>query len=138
MTLRPTISRVLSYVSDPSISLNAAEAGVKTEVDSKIPVLAVREMDSVLQLHTGEVAVMGGLMQDSAENTENGAPPFDVIPVIDNLAKSRNNSATTNELVILLRATILDHPLPDGADQDLYRRYTPDPRPLPMPLPEGL
>jgi general secretion pathway protein D len=135
MTLRPTISRILDYVSDPSISLNAAQAGISTDVESKIPVLAVREMDSVLQLHSGEVAVMGGLMQDTAENTENGVPPFDLIPIVDNLAKSRNNSATTSELVILLRATILDRPIPDGADADLYQRYTPDPRPLPMPLP---
>jgi len=131
MTLRPTVSRVLSYVSDPSIGLNAAEAGVSTTVNSQIPVLAVREMDSVLQLHSGEVAVMGGLMQDSSENQENGVPPFDTIPVLGNLAKSRNDSGTTNELVILLRATIMDRPAPDAADADLLANYANDPRPLP-------
>jgi MSHA type pilus biogenesis protein MshL len=133
MTLRPTISRVVDQVDDPSIGLNAAQAGVSHPVESKIPVLAVREMDSVIQLTTGEVAVMGGLMQDSSVNTDQGVPPFDVMPYIGNLAKSRDNQGATSELVILLRATILDNPHPDEADTDLYQRYNHDPRPLPLP-----
>lgn len=133
MTLRPTISRVIDRVNDPSIGLNAANAGVTNPIQSKIPVLAVREMDSVLQLQSGEVAVMGGLMQDSSENSDQGVPPFDALPVVGNLAKSRDNQGTTSELVILLRATILNNATPDKADTDLYKKYNNDPRPLPLP-----
>ena len=32
---------------------------------------------------------MGGLMQDSSINTEQGLPPLDTVPVVDLLAKSR-------------------------------------------------
>ena len=130
MTLRPTISRVVDRVTDPSIGLNAAYANADTTVQSQIPVLAVREMDSVLQLQSGEVAVMGGLMQDSSENQDQGVPPFDSVPVLGNLAKSRDNQGKTSELVILLRATILKNPSPDEADTSLYRKYNRDPRPL--------
>ncbi len=133
MTLRPTISRVIDRVNDPSIGLNAANAGVTNPIQSQIPVLAVREMDSVLQLQSGEVAVMGGLMQDSSENSDQGIPPFDALPVVGNLAKSRDNQGTTSELVILLRATILNNATPDKADTDLYKKYNSDPRPLPLP-----
>ena len=133
MTLRPTISRVVDRVNDPSIALNAAETGVTTTVQSQIPVLAVRELDSVLQLNSGEVAVMGGLMQDSSVNQDTGVPPFDTMTWLGELAKARDNNATTSELVILLRATILDNPVPDEIDADLYRRYGRDPRDLPMP-----
>lgn len=133
MTLRPTISRVVEQVNDPSIGLNAAHAGITAPVQSKIPVLAVREMDSVLQLNTGEVAVMGGLMQDSSINEDSGVPPFDTLPYAGNLAKSRDNQAATSELVILLRATIIDNPSPDAADIDLYERYNDDPRPINVP-----
>ncbi len=132
MTLRPTISRIVNYVTDPSIGLNAAQAGLTSSVSSQIPVLAVREMDSVLQVHSGEVVVMGGLMQDKSENTDQGVPPFDNWGLLGNLFKSRDNSATTSELVILLRATVLDRPIPDAADVDLYQRYNNDPRPLPL------
>lgn len=136
MTLRPTISRVVGEANDPSIDLNAAIANVATPIESQIPVLAVREMDSVLQLHSGEIAVMGGLMQDSSTNTDTGAPVLDTLPVVGALAKGSDNESTTTELVILLRATISDNPPPEGADRELYHHYNNDPRPWPMqPLP---
>jgi general secretion pathway protein D len=128
MTMRPTISRVVRYVSDPSIALNAANASSTSSIESQVPVLAVREMDSVLQLQSGQVAVLGGLMQDSSENQDQGLPFFDTLPVIGNLAKSRSNDGTVSELVILIRATILDEVSPDTADIDLYQTYNKDPR----------
>lgn len=133
MTLRPTISRVVGQVDDPSINLNAAVAGVSSPVQSQIPVLAVREMDSVLQLHSGEIAIMGGLMQDSSINQEQGVPWASGIPYLGNLFKSRNNQGNTTELVILLRATIADQAAPDSADKNLYHDYNNDPRPLNVP-----
>jgi len=124
----------VSEVDDPSIGLNAAQAGVAHPVQSQIPVLAVREMDSVIQLNSGEVAIMGGLMQDSSINTDQGLPPVDDVPVVGKFVKTRDNHGTTTELVILLRATIADQPPPDYADTQLYRRYTNDPRPLPAAM----
>ncbi len=135
MNLRPTISRIVDQATDPSIGLNAAQAGISNPVQSQIPVLAVREMDSIVQINTGEVAIMGGLMQDSSVNEDKGVPPFDAIPLIGNLMKSRDNRGATSELVILLRATVMDNPPPDAADSDLYLRYNRDPRTLPVPAP---
>ncbi len=130
MTLRPTISRVVGNVDDPSIGLNAAVAGVTAPVESQIPILAVREMDSVVQLRSGEIAVMGGLMQDSSLNTEKGIPGFADVSWLGNMFKSRDNKSTVSELVVLLRATIADQPKPDFADEALYRQYSRDPRAL--------
>ena len=130
LNLRPTISRVVDRVSDPSIGLNAAQNNITAPVDSKIPVLAVRELDSVLRMHSGEVGVMGGLMQDSSINTEKGIPPFDEVPMAGELARARDNNGTVTELVILLRATISEQPQPDSADTALYNKYNRDPRPL--------
>jgi len=130
LNLRPTISRVVDRVSDPSIGLNAAQNNITAPVDSKIPVLAVREMDSVLRMRSGEVGVMGGLMQDSSVNSDKGVPPFDEMPLVGNIARSRDNNGTVSELVILLRATITDQAQPDGADANLYQKYNNDPRPL--------
>ncbi len=135
MTLRPTISRVVGQVDDPSIGLNAAMANVSDPVHSKIPVLAVREMDSVIQLHSGEIAVLGGLMQDSSVNQDQGIPGLADIYAIGNLFKSRDNEGKVSELVILLRATISDQPAPDSADSMLYDTYNQDPRPVKMPKP---
>lgn len=128
LSLRPTISRIVRRVSDPSVSITAAEAGVP--VSSEVPVVEVREMDSVLRLHSGDVAVLGGLMQDHAKNDEEGPPVLDELPVLGALVKSRDESSNVSELVILLRATLAELPAPDAADRDLYTRYHADPRPL--------
>lgn len=131
MTLRPTISRVVDRVKDPSIGLNAAQQKTTVAVDSLVPVLAVREMDSVLRMRSGEVAIMGGLMQDSSQNTDNGVPGLDELPIIGELAKARDDQAKLTELVILLRATVMPRgATPAIADQQLYQIYGRDPRPL--------
>lgn len=128
LMLRPTISRMVDRVSDQSIGLNAAQNNINAPVDSKIPVLAVRELDSVLRMRSGEVGVMGGLMQDSSINSDKGVPPLDERPLVGSLARSRDNSGTVSELVILLRATITDQAKPDSADLD--NKYAADPRSL--------
>jgi general secretion pathway protein D len=132
LNLRPTVSFIVDRVEDPGIKIAAADANVP-QVTSSIPVVAVREMDSVLTLRSGTVAVMGGLMQDSAGNLEKGVPFADDIPIFGNLVKSRSDDSKLSELVILLRATIADDgPAPDAADANVYHRYTMDRRPLPV------
>lgn len=139
MTLRPTVSRVVGQANDPSIGLNAAQAGVTSPVESQIPVLAVREMDSVIRLRSGEVAVMGGLMQSGSQKTSDGVPLLDSwfgnVPLLGNLVKSSDDQTGTTELVILLRATMADAPAPDEADRDLYyRNLESEPRPYDLSL----
>lgn len=136
LNLRPTISFIVDRVEDPGVRIAAADANV-TGVSSSIPVVAVREMDSVLTMHSGSVAVMGGLMQDSSGNLEKGVPYADNIPIFGNLAKSRDEKANVTELVILLRATLVDGSgtPPDDADKELYHRFTQDRRPLPIASP---
>ncbi len=138
LNLRPTISRLVDEVRDPSVDLASnqvcADVGFENcqRVSSLIPVIEVREMDSVMRISSGTVAVLGGLMQDRGENEETGLPGLDVLPLVGNLAKSRDNNSSIIELVILLRATILDQVRPDAADVNLYKRYQKDPRPLPV------
>lgn len=136
LNLRPTVSFIVDRVEDPGVKIAAADANVP-EVTSSIPVVAVREMDSVLSLKSGTVAVMGGLMQDTSGNLENGIPFADEVPLAGNLAKSRKNDAKLSELVILLRATIVgaDGAAPDEADKEIYHKFARDRRPMPVPLP---
>lgn len=132
LNLRPTVSFIVDRVEDPGVKIAAADANVP-EVSSSIPVVAVREMDSVLTLKSGSVAVMGGLMQDSSGNLEKGVPFADDVPIFGNLAKSRSNTSQLTELVILLRATVVnDAPKPDEADAELYHKFNHDRRPLPI------
>ena len=129
LTLRPTISRVVNQVAVPAVTIVAADAGVPN-LQSLIPVVEVREIDSVLKMQSSDVAILGGLMQDRAELTNTGVPVLKDVPFLGNAFKSRDERSTVVELVILLRATIGRQPKPHEQDIDLYRRYNNDPRPI--------
>ncbi|MDA0221357.1 MAG: hypothetical protein O3B22_17575 [Proteobacteria bacterium] len=125
MSLRPTLSRIIGFVDDPAVSLAS-----DNEVVSQVPITEVREMDSVVSAHSGEVVIMGGLMQEVSANIESGVPGFQDVPWVGNLFKSNDDDREVIELVIFLKATIVRAPLPDPADIDLYSTFSIDPRPL--------
>ena len=69
LTVRPTITRVRDTVDDPNPSLCsvAIVAGECAKcLTNPVPEISIREMESVLQLISGQTAVLGGLMTDSA------------------------------------------------------------------------
>lgn len=129
MNLRPTISRIVRTVDNPGIAIAAAEAG--REFQSPIPVVEVRELDSLVTVQSGDVLILGGLMQERAENIDEGVPGVKDIPVVGSPFKKKLEDTDVIELVIFLRATIVngrDSITP--ADRELYNKFTPDPRPI--------
>ncbi len=135
--LRPSISRLTQTVADPAVDIayNAsAVAGAERQsspTQSLIPVVEVREIDSVLRLSNKEMAVLGGLMEVRSSEHKQGIPGLDEVPLVRDLTGSISEGDTIVELVIVLKATIVDNgAMPDGADQRLIEKYTTDPRPL--------
>jgi MSHA biogenesis protein MshL len=125
MSLRPTLSRIIGFVDDPAVSLAS-----NNTVVSQVPITEVREMDSIVSARSGEVVIMGGLMQEVSSNDTSGVPGFQDVPWVGNLFKSNDDDREVIELVIFLKATIVRAPLPDAADIDLYSTFAIDPRPL--------
>lgn len=105
LNVRPSISSKKSDAKDPTPSLT---------VENLIPVIQTREMESVLRLSDGEIAVMGGLMEDRANYGTNAVPGLGGLPGIGNLFKSRDDSSTKTELVIFLKPTIIRNPSLNG------------------------
>jgi general secretion pathway protein D len=131
--LRPTISRVADRVSDPAVALQS------DAVDSLIPVVEVRELDSVVTIDNGAVVVMGGLMQERVANTEEGLPGLLDIPVLGRAFRTDIKTTEVIELVVLLRATVIGGAHTHEEDRALYRTYAPDPRAFPLvDSPKGL
>lgn len=135
MSLRPSFTRITGFVADPAVAITVAQinangnAGVN--VSSQIPIIEVREMDSVISMSSGETVVMGGLMQESGENNREGLPGVMDLPIVGQAVSQNIRANRVTELVIFIRATIVD----DGAsiapeDIRLYKTFTPDPRPL--------
>lgn len=125
MSLRPTISRVQKEVEDPAVAIKSQQ-----KVKSTVPVVQVREFDSVLKIKSGQVLVMGGLMEDRSSYTSASIPGVDSIPLFGELAKGKDDDRKITELVIFLTAHIVDDPSIVEADERIYNTYTEDPRPL--------
>lgn len=65
-----------------------------------------RESDSIVRAKSGQVVVIGGLMQNQSSDNEAGAPGLSKIPVLGYLFKQKRNSTKKSELVILLRPIV--------------------------------
>lgn len=116
MNLRPAISRVIDYVSDPNPQLAA------NNIENLIPQIQVSQFDSVLKVYSGQVAVLGGLMQDTISKRTDGVPGLSRLPGIGNLFSQRNDRAIKTELIVFIRPTVIKQPSLDGDLSD-YRTY---------------
>lgn len=120
LNIRPTISRILRFVSDPNPAL------VSQDITNEIPEIQVREMESLLRLNNGQIAVIGGLMQDVVNKDSDAVPGLSRIPGIGEAFRYRDNQITKTELVIFLRATVVKEPSLDG-DLKRLKPFLPGP-----------
>jgi MSHA biogenesis protein MshL len=135
INIRPTISRKLGDVNDPNPSLanpcgtnNVSTSGAFTcsiaPIASPIPVIQTREMESLMRLQSGQTAVLGGLMQDSATDVQEAIPGASQIPGVGSLLSQRTTINLKTELVIFLRSTVIRNDSIDG-DYANFRRLLP-------------
>ncbi|NJA88944.1 type II and III secretion system protein [Rhodocyclus tenuis] len=119
LNIRPSISSIIRTVPDPNPSLtNPCGFGVSdckiAAVQSHIPVVRTREMESVLRVDNGNIAVMGGLIEDKLEYIDNTVPGLSRAPVVGELFKQRRDRASKTELVVFLRPIVLRTASIDG------------------------
>lgn len=133
LAVRPTITTVVDEVSDPAVQfITAGLPPGSPTVESLIPELNVQEIDSVIQVRSGQAVVMGGLLQDRSETTEEGIPVLSELPFVGAAFRNHSDLVQKTELVILLKATILDSPGQSvhNTDRDIYRQFSGDRRPF--------
>ena len=131
LALRPTVTRITAEVPDPAIQYITAQNNIKGIV-SNVPELNVQEVDSVAMVRSGEPIVLGGMMQDRADFQSEGIPVLGESPIIGALFRKHTDQVIKTELVIFLKATILDAPADsvDDTDKDIYRGFSSDRHPI--------
>jgi general secretion pathway protein D len=117
LNIRPTISRVTGFKTDPNPDL--------VIVKNEVPEIQTREMESMLRLADGEIAVMGGLMEDTIDYKTDSVPGLGRLPGIGNLFRNRNDTNTKTELVIFLKPTVVRDPSING-DYRSFRSQLPN------------
>jgi general secretion pathway protein D len=129
LNVKPTISKVLSFVNDPNPALaNPCGAGVTictvSPIVSQIPQIQTRELESVIKVANGDVAVMGGLIQDSVNNAEDTIPGVNRVPILGDVFSNKNMQNSKTELVVFLRPVVIKDASLDG-DYRGYRVFVP-------------
>ena len=103
LNVRPSISSISALKDDPNPSLGSGSG----KLHNYVPQIRTREIESMLRVRSGDIAVLGGLMEDSMDNKSRRFPGLGDIPLIGEVFTTRNNSASKSELVILLRPTVI-------------------------------
>lgn len=67
----------------------------------------IRESDTVIRANSGEIVVIGGLMQSVITENESKTPLLGSIPLLGELFTSKEESEIKRELVILLKPTVI-------------------------------
>jgi len=101
--VRPSVSEVISVVSQPKASADLPQNG-------SLPVVDVRETDAVLRVRDGTTIVIGGLVQSREFEQERRVPGLGDLPLLGALFRSVRTEEARSELVIFLTPTVLDPP----------------------------
>jgi general secretion pathway protein D len=98
LNVRPSISSISRFIPDPHPDLKIA---------NDVPQIRTREIESMLRIESGDIAVLGGLMEDRMDNKTGRVPLLGSIPLFGELLNSRANASKKSELVIFLRPTVI-------------------------------
>jgi MSHA biogenesis protein MshL len=105
---------------DGMVLLHVHPSVIETEEQEKIVTLNeeqyvlplaqsnIRESDTVIRAKSGEIVVIGGLMQSIVSESESKTPFLGDIPILGNLFKNKRNSEIKKELVILIKPTVVN------------------------------
>lgn len=68
---------------------------------------SVSEADTLVRVRDGNIVAIGGLMNENRSDTRSGMPGLSDVPVLGNLFRSTQHSQTKQELVILIKPTVV-------------------------------
>ena len=117
INVRPTITSLIRYVPDPNPQI---------PTNAGIPEIRTREMESLLQISSGNIAVLGGLMQDEIKNNTDSVPGLSKVPGVGKVFQGKNDSNVKTELVIFLRPTVIPNASLESDELQNYKQYLPE------------
>ncbi|HEV8076785.1 MAG TPA: secretin N-terminal domain-containing protein, partial [Marinobacter sp.] len=98
--VRPTVSRVVDQTKVISL-------GDGKDLTLPLALSTSRQSDSIVRARSGQMIVIGGLLQNSNENSDAEVPWGSDLPIIGNLFKQQRKTLLKSELVILMRPQVV-------------------------------
>jgi general secretion pathway protein D len=119
LDITPTINRRTKEITLTVVPelRNATGEVVKDPINegNTIPIVTKKKLETSLKIKSGDVMVIGGLIQESTNKERNGIPFLKDIPILGYFFGYNSYSKRMNETVIFIKATIMDEfkPLTD-------------------------
>jgi MSHA type pilus biogenesis protein MshL len=76
---------------------------------SEVPILDVREADTLVRVREGETVIIGGLIKDLKRNSDTGTKGLMDLPLIGWIFRLKETAALKNELVVFLTPRIISN-----------------------------
>ena len=74
------------------------------------PTVGQREAQAILSVRDGDTIMLGGYIRQTKEKSRSGVPLLKDIPLLGGLFRSKTNESERTEMIILLRAKVLETP----------------------------
>lgn len=121
LTVRPTITRKVGEVADPNPALGTGS----DRITNAVPLIQVREMESLLQVRSGQTVILGGLIQDDSNNARDGVPVLSRPTGLGALFGQHERSNSQTELVIFLRPFVVANSTLESEELSRLERLLP-------------
>ena len=90
--------------------------------DIKSPIITKRSATTTLLLKDGQIALLGGIIQNRFEDSRRGVPGVSDVPLVGELFSTRDKSSSTTELVVLIKASVIETPEENEEAVSTFRR----------------
>jgi general secretion pathway protein D len=121
LSITPRINESGRVLLDIEQEVSSVAQTTTSGIDS--PTIRQRKIKTSVVLNDGDSLVLGGLIQDSKSVTRNQIPIIGDIPLVGNLANSKDNSIGKTELIILIRPHVIRDLNEARSITEEYRHY---------------
>jgi len=122
LSVTPQISGdgMINMSISPSLTERTGEA--TSRFGDTVPILSVRETDTLVRVHENETIVIAGLMEERMRREERKVPFMGDLPGVGRLFRGQVTNRRKTDLVILLTPTVMTPArVPESATQELKR-----------------
>lgn len=122
LSVTPQISGdgMINMSISPSLTERTGEA--TSRFGDTVPILSVRETDTLVRVHENETIVIAGLMEERMRREERKVPFMGDLPGVGRLFRSEVTNRRKTDLVILLTPTVMTPArVPESTTQELNR-----------------
>lgn len=110
LQVTPLINPDGLVVMDIQMQINSLAGSVNIANVGEVPITSSKTAQAKVSVRDHDTIILGGLIDTEKNDSASGVPLLMDIPVLGNLFRSSQKSDTRNELIVLIRPTVLPTP----------------------------